>query len=167
MGQPHEVLWSGMAFPALGVPEVTANNPVPEVRYEMGQPHEVLWIGMACSALGVPEVTAYRCNLPNSDSLRVINPNRLDSPLTSEITNGLDPPHQESNKDGCPSIMVYWDYLKYDICRGAGRRNNKDMDWTPSKILNSNALDPPITAHILNGLNPPEQEPLAMHCIRA
>ena len=99
MGQPHEVLWSGMACPALAVPEVTANTPVPEVPNEMGQLHEVLWLGMACSALGVPEVATYRCNFPNSDSLRVINPNGLDPPLKSEITNGLDPPHQESNKD--------------------------------------------------------------------
>ena len=63
--------------------------------------------------------------------------------------------------------MVYWDNLKYDVCRDAGQRNNKDIDGTPSKILYSNALDPPITALILNGLDPPGREPLAMHCTRA
>ena len=44
------------------------------------------------------------------------------NPSELETTNGLDPPHQESNK-GCTPIMVYWGILKYDIydvCKGAG-----------------------------------------------
>ena len=110
---------------------------------------------MACPALEVPEVGGHLCHPSNLNSTWVVNPN------------GLDPPHQEPNKDGCPSIMVYWDNLKYDVCKGAGRRNSKDIDGTLSKILNSNALDPPIKAHILNGLDPLGREPMAMHCTRA
>ena len=131
------------------------DNSVPEVPNEMGQSHEVLWSGMASSALHVPEVTAYLRNLPNSYSLRVINPNHLDPPVTREAPNGLDQLNQQSNKDGSTPSMVYWDTWKYDVCKGAGQRHSKDIVGTPLKILNPNTLDPSVTAHILNGSDPP------------
>ena len=121
---------------------------------------------MACPTLGVPEMTACLCDLPNSDSPWMINPNDLEPPRMSETTNGLDPQRQQPNEDECPPIMVYQDTSKYDVCKGVGRRHKEDIGGAPFKILNPNALDPPITAHILNELDSPGRDILATHCTR-
>ena len=77
------------------IEEVTClseDNLISKVSKEVGQPHEVLWSGMPCPALEVHEVTGHLCHPSNLNSTRVVNPNGLDPPFTSEITNVLDHP---------------------------------------------------------------------------